>query len=197
MAEYTYAFNGTVNATALGEALKTENAAVTGISTRPGEVVVYTSTALSAQEQADLGAIVAAHNPAALSTRQEGLAQLSAFLDSRVDDLKYGDYFYRLQKRLIDLWGTKPNLTDTTLEVVAALKANRDTDTNHLQMWNVYCWKVNIDFGIPITPANGTPYQELPVAPTAAQARQIVQCAYDFMNTGVQMLNMILLNQRG
>lgn len=150
----------------------------------------------TSQQTTDAEAIVAAHNPATLSTRQAGISRLAIFLDSRVEDLKYGDYFYRLQKRLLDLWRDKPNLTDTTTEVVAALKANRASDTNHLQMWNVFCWKVNIDFAIPITPANGTPYQELPVAPTAAQARQIVQCAYDFMNGGVQMLNMILLNQR-
>lgn len=148
------------------------------------------------QEKDDAAALVLAHNPAELTHRQAGIAQLAAFLESRVDDLKYGDYFYRLQKQLLDLWRDKPNLTDTTTEVVAALKANRASDTNHLQMWNVFCWKVNIDFAIPITPANGTPYQELPVAPTAVQARQIVQCAYDFMNGGVQMLNMILLNQR-
>lgn len=149
-------------------------------------------------QTAQAQAIVAAHNPALLSVRQKGMTQLAAFLDSRVQDLKYGDYFYRLQKRLLDLWRDKPNLTDTTTEVVAALKANRASDVTHLQMWNVFCWKVNIDFAIPITPANGgSPYQELPVSPTAAQARQIVQCAYDFMNGGVQMLNMILLNQRG
>lgn len=157
--------------------------------------VYYLPEATEPQRQQG-AAIVAAHNPNGQTNRQKGIAQLAAFLDSRVEDLKYGDYFYRLQKRLLDLWRDKPNLTDTTTEVVAALKANRASDTNHLQMWNVFCWKVNIDFAIPITPANGTPYQELPVAPTAAQARQIVQCAYDFMNGGVQMLNMILLNQR-
>lgn len=151
----------------------------------------------TSQQTTDAQAIVAAHNPATLSTRQAGISRLAIFLDSRQEDLKYGDYLYRLQKRLLDLWRDKPNLTDTTVEVYAALKANRASDTAHLQMWNVFCWKVNIDFGIPITPANGgSPYQELPVSPTAAQARQIIQCAFDFMNSGVMMMNMVLINLR-
>lgn len=149
------------------------------------------------QQTLDAEAIVVNYVPGALSIRQAGISRLAIFLDSRQEDLKYGDYFYRLQKRLLDLWRDKPNLTDTTVEVYAALKANRASDTSHLQMWNVFCWKVNIDFGIPITPANGgSPYQELPVAPTAAQARQIIQCAFDFMNSGVMMMNMVLINLR-
>lgn len=86
MAEYSIEHAGTVNSEALDQALKTENPAVTGISTSPGIVRVFTDTDLTQTEIDALVAIVAAHNPATLSKQQEvdqarvGLSEVRRYL---------------------------------------------------------------------------------------------------------------------
>lgn len=196
MHSYEYEKQGAVNAPLLDEELKTTGLNL-GVGTRPGFVTIHSEIELTGQQQTDIGAIITAHNPAGMSTRQKGLTQLVAFLDSRADDLKYGDYFYKLQKRLIDLWGTKPNLTNTTTEVVKGLRGGKDstaeiTDPDHLAIYNSFLWFVQRAYGVVLVAG------DLPPPPlSAAQAQAINAAAYAFMVNGVTMLNMILLNQRG
>lgn len=177
-----------MNSVILQEALDAAGIPTHGVDS--SGTISFKDEATEAQHQQAAG-IVAAHNPAGQTTRQQGAAQLVAFLDSRQADMQYADYFYRLQKRLLDLWRDKPNASTATTEIYAALRANRDSDVNHLAMYNVFLWMLPKITGVALVSG------DLPASPTAAQAQQINMAAYVFAMNGVTMANMLLLNQRG
>lgn len=166
-----------------------DSAGIPNYGARDDGTFVETPDTTEAHRQ-QAAALAAAHNPAQLSTKQTGLAQLTAFLDSRADNLRYADYFYRLQKRLLDLWRDKPNLTNTTIEVVAALRGNRETDSNHAGMYDTFLWYAQRVYGVVLV------LGDLPPTPTQVQAQAINQAAYNFMVNGVTMANMLLENRR-
>lgn len=194
MPVYPFTRETPINPPKLQSEINALGAQFDGFSQAGTTIYVIAKSDLAAQQINAAGSVVFNHDAALTSGQQEnfnGLTQLSAFLTGHVDDFKYADYFYRLQKRLLDLWRTRPNLTDTTTEVYAALRANKDTDANHATMYTVFLWQVQRTASIALSAG------DLPASPTAAQAAAIIQAAYIFMNSGVSMANMILMNQRG
>ena len=196
MIEYPYLRETAINDTKLDSEIKVVDAAL-AFRTEPGKVIVLSPFALSQAQQDTLAGIVTNHDPSpteAESARADGLARLAAFLDNRVEDLKYADYFYPLQGNIVDLWRDKPTLTNRYNAVIAALKANKDSDANHLAMWNAYLDMAQVEYGLTVTAGeivvSGTVQQQ------ASIARAAIECARSFLNTGVTMINELLLNQR-
>jgi len=101
------------------------------------------------------------------------------------DLIGYADYFLRAQRDLIALWKTTPNLTDTTTAVYAAVRQNKANDQAHQAMYSRFLWFLQRTTGITLT--NG----DLPTSPTQAQAQTINACAYQFINIGFGVINVL------
>jgi hypothetical protein len=113
-------------------------------------------------------------------------AQLNDFLTNNQDMLIYASYFFRLQKALLTQIKTTPNLTDTTTAVYAAVRQNKDSDADDLTIYNRFLWFVQRTKGLVLVSG------DLPAMPTALQAQQINDAAYEFMLTGVMASLMLL-----
>jgi hypothetical protein len=196
MTFYPVTRNDPINSDKLAEELEAAVPDTDGFTGTLPNLLVVATRELTAQEIALIESVVANHNPATQTENQVRLAALAAFLDSRMDDLKYGDYFYRLQKKLLDPWHPpRPNLTDRIAVVITALKGNKDTDANHADMWNTFLDMVQVEYGA--TVAAGEIVFSGTVAQQAAQARDVIRCARACCDTGVIMMNMLIANLRG
>lgn len=134
-------------------------------------------------------AIVAAHNPAAMTVKQSSREELRAFLDNRADDLKYADYFFSRSIALSAQWmpPRDTNLTTLTTATVTIMQGNRATDVNHNAMWRIFLWKLRMKYNIFNTE------DELPNPLTGTQARQLLIEADSFIKWGVDASHILLL----
>lgn len=175
-------------------------AIVTGMGTKPNPaaVMVYSTIPLTAPQIATLDAIIQAHDGSILSADQTakstGKAALITYLNNNSPDLKYGDYFFRLHKVLHDFWRPpRPILSDRVVATIAGLKGNKDTDQNHMDMWNTFLDIIQVEGGLTVTAG------EIVITGTASQqaaiGRTIIQFARAYMNEGLDMIDMLLENQ--
>lgn len=156
-------------------------APVTAIYELDGQTVsIPANTAPENIESAVIAALASLDNP------KPARQQLNDYLTNNQDLLVYASYFFRLQKALLTLWKTKPNLTNTTTAIYTALRANKDTDAQDLAIYNAFLWYVERTTNTVL--ASG----DLPNTPTAAQAQVINQAAYLFMTTGIEAVNLLL-----
>lgn len=156
-------------------------APVTAIYELDGQTVsIPANTAPENVEAAVIAAL------AALPFPKPARQQLNDYLTNHQDLLVYASYFFRLQKALLTLWKTKPNLLDTTTAVYAALRANKDTDAQDAVMYNTFLWYVQRTTNTVLVSG------DLPASPTAAQAQVINQAAYLFMTAGMEAMNLLL-----
>lgn len=160
------------------------------------DVVIQWNATATAQQITDGNAIAAAHNAAGLTVRQGGMAALRNYLDNNMDDLKYGDYFFKLQKKLHDFWRPpRPNLTDRYTATIVGLKGDMATDTNHAAMWNTFLDFVQVEYGATVTAGEIVINTTVPLPQQAAQLRVVIQAARTFMIEGLAMVNMLLANR--
>lgn len=138
-------------------------------STPPGQIEAAVLAALAALDQP---------KPARLA--------VNTLIENHQDLTLYADYFYRVQRDLIALWKTMPNLTDTTTAVYAAVRANKASDPTHQAMYARFLWFLQRTTAITLVSG------DLPPTPTAAQAQAINACAYSFIAAGVGLCNLLI-----
>lgn len=174
---------------------------ITGATKVPAERKIYDAsyediTPLPAVLEAALDSYLAeiAVEAAEIQIAQPGMAALRNYLDNNMDDLKYGDYFFKLQKKLHDFWRPpRPNLTDRITATIIGLKGDMATDTNHAAMYNTFLDIIQVEYGLTVTSGEiqitGTVPQQ------AAISRTVIQAARTFMIEGLAMVNMLLANR--